>query len=129
MSDDYEIVDYRELESDRFPVSGVEHWKLTEALEATDMRVNVVSLRPGESVAEHTHERQEEIYVTTTGGQVELEGEMHEVPEGGVVRVGPDALRRVVNETDDETHVWVMFGAPPVGTVDDFGEYQVPDEE
>jgi hypothetical protein len=33
----------------------------------------------------------------------------------------------VVNETDDEIHTRVMVGAPPVGTVDDFGAYVLPD--
>ncbi|MDG5774985.1 hypothetical protein VB773_16050 [Haloarculaceae archaeon H-GB2-1] len=128
MSDDYEIVTPDDGEADRFPESGVEHWQLTEALGATEMRVNVVQLEPGQSVAGHTHERQEEIYVTTTGAQVEIEGTVHDVPAGGVVRLGPDPVRRVLNETD-EVHRWVMFGAPPVGTVEDFGEYRMPDEE
>ncbi|MFB6183429.1 MAG: cupin domain-containing protein [Haloarculaceae archaeon] len=129
MSDDFDIVHYESLESDRFPVSEVEHWKLTEALGAEDARVNVVRLEPGDSIAAHTHERQEELYVTTTGGQVRIEGETYDVPAETVVRVGPDSVRNVTNETDDETHVWVMFGAPPVGTVDDFGEYRLPDEK
>jgi hypothetical protein len=32
------------------------------------------------------------------------------------------------NRTDDETHVWLAFGAPPVGTVEDFGAYVVADD-
>lgn len=39
----------------------------------------------------------------------------------------PDPVRCVVNETDDEIHTRVMVGAPPVGTVDDFGAYVLPD--
>jgi hypothetical protein len=35
--------------------------------------------------------------------------------------------RGVRNETDDETQTCVMVGAPPVGTVDDFGEHRMPD--
>jgi hypothetical protein len=31
-------------------------------------------------------------------------------------------------EIDEETHVWLAFGAPPVGTVDDFGAYVLPDD-
>lgn len=32
----------------------------------------------------------------------------------------------MVNETG-EVHTWVTVGAPPVGTVDDFGEYVLPE--
>jgi hypothetical protein len=46
-----------------------------------------------------------------TAGQVDIEGEVRDVPEGGVVRVGPDPIRKLCNHTDD-THVWVLFGAP-----------------
>jgi quercetin dioxygenase-like cupin family protein len=129
MSDDFEVVHHESVESNHFPESGVEHWKLTDALGATDARVNVVELEPGQSLAAHNHERQEEIYVTTTGGQVHVEGETYDVPPATVVRVGPEPVRNVTNESDDETHVWVMFGAPPVGSVDDFGEYRMPDDE
>jgi quercetin dioxygenase-like cupin family protein len=127
MSQDFGVVHYADLETEPFTESSIEHWKLTEALGATEMRVNAVELDPGESLTAHAHERQEETYVAVTGGQVEIEGEVYDVPEGGVVRVGPDPVRGLCNDTD-ETHVWILFGAPPVGTVEDFGEYVVPDE-
>lgn len=127
MSQDFGVVHYADLETEPFTESRIEHWKLTDALGATEMRVNAVELDPGESLTAHAHERQEEIYVAVTGGQVEIEGEVYDVPEGGVVRVGPDPVRGLCNDTD-ETHVWILFGAPPVGTVEDFGEYVMPDE-
>jgi quercetin dioxygenase-like cupin family protein len=128
MSEEFAIVHYESLDGDRFPESGVEHWKLTEALGATETRVNVVRLEPGQSLSAHRHDRQEELYVTPTGGQVRIEDETHVVPAEGVVRMGPDCIRKVTNETTEETHVWVMIGAPPVGTVEDFGEYRMPGE-
>jgi quercetin dioxygenase-like cupin family protein len=127
MTDDFEIVHYTDLATEPFTESDIEHWKLTEALGASEMRVNAVELDPGESLEAHAHERQEEIYVAVTDGQVEIENEVYDVPEGGVVRLGPDPIRGLYNDTD-ETHVWILFGAPPVGTVEDFGEYVMPEE-
>lgn len=128
MGTDFAVVDIGTVETEPFPESGVHHAKLTEPLGAEEMRVNTVTLDPGQIVGYHTHERQEEIYVCVDGpGQVFVDGDLHEVPEGGVVRFGPEVPRQVLNTTDSATHVWVMLGAPPLGTVEDFGEYQVAD--
>lgn len=127
MNEEYSIVHYADLEPESFTESNVEHWKLTGELGATEMRANAVELAPGESLDAHAHERQEEIYVAVTDGQVEIEGDVYDVPEGGVVRFGPSPIRGLRNDTE-ETHVWILFGAPPVGTVEDFGEYVMPDE-
>ena len=127
MSDDFAIVDYTDVEAEPFTESAVEHRKLTDPLGATEMRVNAVELDPGEVLDPHAHERQEEIYVAVTDGQVAIEDEVHDVPEGGVVRFGPGPVRGLCNHTD-ETHIWMLFGAPPVGTVENFGEYVMPDE-
>ena len=80
MDEEFAIVHYESLDADRFPESGVEHWKLTEALGAIETRVNVVRLEPGQSLAAHPHDGQEELYVTPTGGQVPVEDETHIVP-------------------------------------------------
>ncbi len=126
MADGYSIVDIEAVEEEPFPASGVDHAKLTEHLEAEEMRVNMVTLDPGEVVGYHTHERQEEIYVCVDGpGEVYVDGNLETVPEGGVVRFAPDVPRQLLNTTDDQHHVWVMFGAPPVGTIEDFGEFQM----
>lgn len=127
MSDDFEIVHYADLEPEPFNESDHEHWKLTDALGATELRANAVELDPGDALDAHAHERQEEVYVAVTDGQVEIEGEVFDVPEGGVVRLGPEPLRGLRNDTD-ETHVWILLGAPPVGTVEDFGEYVMPED-
>jgi len=82
---------------------------------------------PGEVTAPHTHEGQEEVFVATTGGRIALDGEVHAVPAGGVVRVAPETTRNPCNHTD-ERHVWLAFGAPPVGSVEGFGAYVVADE-
>ena len=129
MSDEFSVVELETIEQERFPESGNLHRKLTEVLGCTEMRVNTVTLRPGEATAPHAHQRQEEVYVALDGGHVEIEGTRHEVTPGGVVRIGPDAVRSVRNESPDEKQTWIMFGAPPLGTVDDFGEYTMPDDQ
>jgi quercetin dioxygenase-like cupin family protein len=128
MTDDFAVVDPGDVAQEPFPESGLRHRKLTEPLGCTELRVNTVTLQPGQATAPHSHERQEEVYVALDGGHVQIGDRVHEVSPGGVVRVGPEPRRSVRNESDDETQTWVMLGAPPVGTVDDFGEYATPDE-
>lgn len=125
--DDFEIVDPQTVPQDEFPESGIAHRKLTEALGCAEMRVNTVTLKPGQATAPHAHERQEEVYVALDGGHVRIGESVHDVSPGGVVRIGPDSVRSVRNETDDESQTWLLFGAPPVGTVADFGEYTMPE--
>ena len=125
--DDFAIVAYDAVSQEEFPESGIGHRKLTEALGCTEMRINTMTLEPGQVTAPHAHERQEEVYVALDGGHVQLGETIEEVPRGGIVRIGPDPVRSIRNETDDETQTWLLFGAPPLGTVDDFGEYTMPD--
>ena len=127
MSDDFAVVTPDDADPEPFDTVDVDHLKYTDLLGCTDTRVNLVTLDPGEGVTPHAHERQEELFVPLTGGGIEIEGTLYEVPAGGVARVGPDPVRNVVNRTDDERHTWIMIGAPPVGTVGDFGEYVVPE--
>ncbi|MFB6110415.1 MAG: cupin domain-containing protein [Halodesulfurarchaeum sp.] len=125
MGDNYSIVDPDAVPTTPFPDSGVSHTKLTGELRAQEMRINRVTVEPGETVTYHTHARQEEIYVCHEGpGDVYIDGDHHRVPEGGIVRIGCGVPRQVVN-TGDEPTVWIMFGAPPIGTEEDFGEYEI----
>ena len=127
MTDEFGVVTLEEMDEEPLPASGVIHRKLTESLGCTEMRVNAVTLGPGEATAPHTHERQGEVYVALDGGHGRVGETLHEVPPGGVVRIGPDAVWSVRND-GDEARPWLMFGAPPHGTVDDFGEYRMPEE-
>lgn len=128
MSEDFSVVVPEDVEPELFNTVDIAHRKYTEALGCTETRVNYLTLESGEAVTPHAHERQEELFVPLTGGQIEIGGETYDVPQGGVVRVGPEPIRNVVNRTDD-THAWIMIGAPPVGTLDDFGEYVLPENE
>lgn len=129
MGGDFAIVDPADIDQEPFVTCDVHHRKLTEALGCTETRVNTVTVEPGEVTTPHAHEGQEELYVSLTGGQVEIDGKVFDVPAGGVVRIGPEPVRSVRNDSADETHEWVMVGAPPVGTVDDFGNTIFPDGE
>jgi quercetin dioxygenase-like cupin family protein len=129
MSSKYAVVDLADVEQEPFPESGMLHRKLTDPLGCTEMRVNTVTLDPGEATAPHGHERQEELYIALDGGCVQLDGTRHDISPGGLVRIGPEVIRSVRNDTADQTQTWIMCGAPPLGTVEDFGEYQMPDAE
>lgn len=67
MTDEFSVVDLADVEQEPFPESGLLHRKLTEVLGSTEMRVNTVTLGPGEATAPHAHERQEEVYVARRG--------------------------------------------------------------
>ncbi len=129
MCGDFSLVRPDDVDQEPLPESGTLHRKLTEPLGCTEMRVNTVTLAPGEATAPHTHERQEECYLALDGGHVELDGTTHAVPRGSVIRVGPTVSRCVKNETAADDQTWIMIGAPPVGSVDDFGEYTMPTTE
>ena len=129
MTADFSVVQLEDIEQERFPESGNLHRKLTEPLGCTEMRVNTVTLEPGEATAPHAHERQEELYIALDGGHVRVDETRYEVSAGDVVRLGPDVVRSVRNETQNEEQTWIMCGAPPLGTIDDFGEYTMPDDE
>lgn len=128
MDDGFSIVDPDEIPMELFNTCDVSVRKLTEALGCTELRVNQVVLEPGDVTTPHTHDGQEEVFVAMTDGHIAIDDEVHEVPAGGVVRVAPETVRNLLNETGAETHVWFAFGAPPVGSVDDFGEYVLPDD-
>ncbi|GAB3325209.1 cupin domain-containing protein [Haloplanus rallus] len=127
MTDGFSVVDPEEVSTEPFRTCETVVRKLTEPLGCTELRVNQVLVDPGEVTTPHTHEGQEEVFVATTGGQIAIDGEVHEVPAGGVVRVAPETVRNLCNHTD-ERHVWLAFGAPPVGSVEGFGAYVVADE-
>ena len=124
MASSYEIVQPATLPTEQFNTCDTEVRKLTDPLGCEKVRVNQVVVEPDSVTTPHTHDGQEEVFVATTSGQISIDGDVHNVPEGGVVRVHPDTVRNLCNYTD-ETHIWLAFGAPPVGSVDNFGDYVV----
>jgi mannose-6-phosphate isomerase-like protein (cupin superfamily) len=60
----------------------------------------------------HKHIRSEEFYFVLEGtGRMRVGDETLTVPKYGAVLVGPDQLRQVFNDTDDEV-LWLIIGAP-----------------
>lgn len=126
-SEGFSVVNPPEVPLERFNTCETSVRKLSEPLGCSRMRVNQVILEPGEVTTPHTHEGQEEVFVAMTGGQIAIDYEVHDIPQGSIVRVHSDTVRNLLNQTGD-THVWLAFGAPPVGTIDDFGAYVVAED-
>lgn len=126
--DEFAIVDPDSRPAESFQTCDVAVRKLTAALGCTELRVNQVTLKPGDVTTPHSHDGQEEVFVALTNGQIAVEGEVHDVPAGNVVRVAPPVVRNLLNQTE-ETHRWLAFGAPPVGSIEDFGAYVIPEAE
>jgi mannose-6-phosphate isomerase-like protein (cupin superfamily) len=60
----------------------------------------------------HKHIRAEEFYFVLEGtGRLRVGEETLTVPKHGGVMVGPDQLRQVFNDTDEEV-LWLIIGAP-----------------
>lgn len=60
----------------------------------------------------HKHIRTEEFYFVLEGtGRLRVGEETLTVPKHGGVLVGPDQLRQVFNDTDEEV-LWLIIGAP-----------------
>src|SRR6187549_1509863 len=60
----------------------------------------------------HKHVRAEEFYFVLEGtGRMRVGDETLTVPKYGGVLVGPEQLRQVFNDTDDEV-LWLIVGAP-----------------
>jgi mannose-6-phosphate isomerase-like protein (cupin superfamily) len=60
----------------------------------------------------HKHIRQEEFYFVLEGtGRMRVGEETLTVPKHGGVLVGPNQLRQVFNDTDEEV-LWLIVGAP-----------------
>ena len=111
MDDGFGVVAPDDVPTETFNTCDVSVRKLTERLGCTELRVNQVVLAPGDVTTPHRHEEQEEVFVAMTDGQIAVDGDIRDVPAGGVVRVGPGRVRNLLNGTD-VTHVWLAFGAP-----------------
>ncbi len=60
----------------------------------------------------HKHVRQEEFYFVLEGtGRMRVGDQTLTVPKYGGVLVGPEQLRQVFNDTDEEV-LWLIVGAP-----------------
>jgi mannose-6-phosphate isomerase-like protein (cupin superfamily) len=99
------------------------HWRLSnlmkipnaDFLERTgseNMGARLWRMPPKSANTLHKHIRAEEFYFVLEGtGRLRIGGETVTVPKYGGVLVGPDQLRQVFNDTDEEA-LWLIIGAP-----------------
>ena len=74
--------------------------------------INLMSLRPGQRLRVHRHERQEEVYLVLEGNLTLLiEGEPHEVGPDGLVRVGPQVRRQLTNPHKERLVLLALGGS------------------
>ena len=69
-------------------------------------------LPPKSASTLHKHIRQEEFYFVLEGvGRMRIGGETITVAKHGAVLVGPDQVRQVFNDTEEDV-LWLVVGAP-----------------
>jgi uncharacterized cupin superfamily protein len=85
---------------------------LRRALGVSSFGMNQMRLAPGERSRIHRHEHQEEVYLVLKGRlTVEIEREEHDLAEGGLLRVGPELRRRLMNRGPGVCLVLALGGA------------------
>lgn len=115
MADEYSMVYVDDVDRQPSHVSGTMHVDLVAELGCTEMRPKVWYLSPGDAMSFHRQTEQEEFYYVLDGpGRMRIGDETMDVPTGTAVRIPPETPRQVFNDTDDEEHVWLIIGAPPV---------------
>ena len=73
--------------------------------------VNALVLPPGYQTGRHYHERQQELYFVHKGRiRVDVDGESHELGEGGLFHCGATTPRRISNAGDEDAIVYVVGG-------------------
>ena len=88
--------------------------RLRNDLGVESFGLNLLRLEPGERSRIHRHERQEEVYLVLEGTLTLLvEGEEHEIAEGGLARVAPDVRRQLVNRRPERLRIIALGGATP----------------
>lgn len=124
----FTIIDPKDVPAEQFPTSETAVRKLTEPLGCQEMRLNQVIVESGEITTPHTHNGQEEVFMALTAGQIAIDGEVHDVPPGNIVRVEAEMERNLLNQTADGPHIWLAIGAPPVGSIEDYGSYVLTED-
>lgn len=85
-------------------------------LETTALALGLIKIPPGMGYTfTHKHREQEEVYIVVEGkGQLLIDGELHDLGRGDIVRVAPEA-RRAVKADDQESLFVICAGAVPGG--------------
>lgn len=82
---------------------------LKEPTNATGTEISFNSLAPKtEQPYFHIHHKNEEIYIILKGlGYFQVDGKAFEIKEGSVIRVAPDGIRGIRNDSD-ETMIYLV---------------------
>ncbi|SDX74252.1 cupin domain-containing protein [Halopenitus persicus] len=114
MTREFTMVEFDDTPTEPSRISGVPGIDLTERLGCEEVRARVWYLDPGDAMAPHKQDRQEELYIPLAGPcQIRIDGELVTVPTDSAVRIPPDTPRQLRND-DQHQHVWLVVGAPPV---------------
>jgi quercetin dioxygenase-like cupin family protein len=90
----------------------VENTDLAKQLEVEQVGARLWRLKPGQASTFHRHKSQEEIYILLEGtGRIRIGDETLTLNRLDSLRVAPDELRQVFNDTDADA-LWLVFGAP-----------------
>ena len=99
------------------------------ALGVTAFGVNAIVMPPGFDGFLHYHDTQDELYLVHRGrALVEVEGEVRELGEGGLVHVESTTPRKVSNASDEEDLVLLVVGGKD-GYVQRDGHLVDPDRD
>ena len=114
MADAYTKVQVEDVEMRERKGGGPGSRDLSGAIGAETMTLRLWKFGPGDQMAYHRHQEQEEIYGLLVGGPQEMliEGEVVIVNDGDWIRVPRDTVRRIQNNSDREC-TWLVMGAPP----------------
>ena len=86
---------------------------LAKQLEAERLGMRLWRLRPGQASTKHRHIGEEELYVLLEGsGRIRVGDEVVELGPLDALRVGPEEVRQIFNDTDADA-LWLVAGAPP----------------
>ena len=101
--------------------------KIRKPLGVTAFGVNATVYPPGYEGFYHYHDTQDELYFVHRGtATFTVDGNEHEVGEGGLVHVESTTPRRVSNRTDDDLVLFVVGGKG--GYVERDGQLTGPEE-
>ena len=83
-----------------------------ERTKSENLGARLWRLPPNSASTLHKHTRAEEFYFVLEGeGRIRVGDETLTVPTHGGLLVGPDELRQVFNDTEDDV-LWLIVGAP-----------------
>ncbi len=101
--------------------------KVRKPLGVTAFGVNWLVYPPGTEGVLHYHDEQDELYLVFRGtAKFTVDGQEHEVGEGGIVHVESTTPRLVANAGDDDLYLLVVGGKG--GYVERDGQLVNPDD-